>query len=135
MQKDVYSFSRKSEKLSKSGPFLGWCNGKTHICDQVILAMCVFQIIWNLFCKKKYVFIICVLSAIKVFLKTTLKINFGDPTLVTPLEPPMHYIFAARYISCKKTSAIRKSKNWINNPWFMRGVTSVSPRHPVWNPS
>ena len=71
--------------------------------------------------QKKYVFIICVLSAIKVFLKTTLKINFGDPTLVTPLEPPMHYIFAARYISCKKTSAIRKSKKWINNPWFMRG--------------
>ena len=33
----------------------------------------------------------------------------------------MHYIFAARYISCKKTSAIRKSKILINNPWFMRG--------------
>ena len=44
----------------------------------------------------------------------------------------MHYIFAARYISCKKTSAIRKSTNWINNPWLMRGVTSVSPRPPVW---
>ena len=53
VQKDVSSFSRKSEKLSKSGPYLGCCNGKAHICDQVSLAMCVFQIIWNLFCKKK----------------------------------------------------------------------------------
>ena len=48
----------------------------------------------------------------------------ATPLWWPPLEPPMHYIFAARYISCKKTSAIRKSKKWINNPRFVRGVTS-----------
>ena len=88
VQKDGSSFSRNSEKLSKSGPFLGCCNGKTHICEQVILAISVLQMIWNLFYKTNYVFIICFLSAIKVFPKTTLKKNFGDPTLVTPPGAP-----------------------------------------------
>ena len=119
--KDVSSFSRKSEKLFKSGPYLRCCNGKAHICDQVIFAISVLQIIWNLFYKKNYVFIICFLSAIKVFPKTTLKKKLATPFWWPPLEPPIYNIFAARNISCKKTSAFRKSKNWSYQPWFVGG--------------
>ena len=36
LRKDVYSFTRKFEKLSKSRHICGCCNWKTHMTDQVI---------------------------------------------------------------------------------------------------
>ena len=44
--------SRKSEKLSKSGPFLGCCNRMTHINNHVILGTNTLQFIRNLFYQK-----------------------------------------------------------------------------------
>ena len=81
--------------------------------------MNIFQIIWNLFYKKNYVFIIRVSSAINVFPKITPKKNLATPLWWPPLEPPNYNIFAARYISRKKTSAFIKSKNWSCKPRFV----------------
>ena len=75
VRKDVSSFSENAKKLSKSRLFLGCCNGKTNIYDQVILG--TPQFIWNLFSNKLYAFIICVLSEIEVFPKRTLPKNIA----------------------------------------------------------
>ena len=109
--------------------FLGCWNGKTHICDQVVLAMSTLQTVWNFFYKQilRLLFIYC--SQLKFFWRWLWK--KGQPTLVTPLEPPMHYIFAARYISCKKTSAFRKSKSWSYNPWLLGERDLCRPLTPV----
>ena len=75
-------------KVPVWGPY--WpLNYVPHIClttKGAVMIRRLFRIrlfIWNLLLKK-YVFIICVLSAIKVFQKTTLK-KIGCPTLVTYL--------------------------------------------------
>ena len=93
-------FSQKIRKTSESRLFPGCCNGKTHMCDQMILDMNAPQSIWNSF-SKKHVLIICVLSAIKVFQKTTLKKMIVR--LWWPLGAPYALIFPAIYISCQKT--------------------------------
>ena len=46
VMKDLSSFFKKSEKLSKSGPFLGCCNGITHISDHVILGTNTSRFSW-----------------------------------------------------------------------------------------
>ena len=43
----------------KNNYFLGYCSGKTHICDQVIFGTNTLQFMW-IFLHKNYVFIICV---------------------------------------------------------------------------
>ena len=72
---------------------------------------------WNLFLKNN-VFIIYVLSALKVCPEK--KIDC----------PTLHYIFAARYISCKKTYAIRNQKNLSITPgsWGGDHCNSQTPR-------
>ena len=57
--KDFSSFSRKSEKLSKSRLFLGCCNLKRHICHWVILGTSTTKSIWNLFFKQICVYHLC----------------------------------------------------------------------------
>ena len=72
-------FPRNRKNCQNLG-FLGCCNGKTYIYDEVNLGTNTRKFIWNLFYKKN-VFIICVLSAIQVFPKTTLKNKFDCPTM------------------------------------------------------
>ena len=51
------------------------------------------------------------------YLRRWLWKKIGDPTLVTlPRATDALYFW---YISCKKTSTFRKSKNWSYNPWFV----------------
>ena len=90
-----------------------------HISDHVILGPNTLQFIWNLFYKKLCVYPLCSLRNLS-FSKDNAEKKLTVP-LWWPPGAPMHWIFVARYISRKKTLAIWKSTNWINNPRLVRG--------------
>ena len=74
--KDVSSFFKKSENLSNSRLFLGFCNGKTHDYDQVILGtdssgICVL--------KKICVYNLCTVHNSGDNAEKNLLSHFGDP--------------------------------------------------------
>ena len=81
---DVSSFVRKIWKtVMIKAFFLGWCNGKTYIFDQVILVMntnYVSQICYT----TSYVFIIHVLSVITILQERVPKMEIDRLTFVTP---------------------------------------------------
>ena len=89
-QKDVSSFSKNSEKLSKLTLFLGCCNGKTQTYDQVIWIRILHNLCEMCYSKQKsYLNSLCVLSAIKFFRRHCWRKNYCL-TLVIPPGAPTH---------------------------------------------
>ena len=56
------------------------------------------------------------------------KKKFGDPTLVTPPWSPQCTIFLPQDIFHVERTELSENQKMNNYPWFVEGVTSVTPR-------
>ena len=123
--KDIFIFSRKSKKLSESKLFQRCCNGKPHISDQLILVTSTQQYISNLLYKKVMRLSFMHRQESRFYKTKFLKWKFT----VSIWWPPMHYIFAVRYILCQET--YQKIKKMESYPLIPIGVSPAAPGHTV----